>query len=95
MEELRFWSDVSAIFLMLQGFVMLAFLLVSLYFAVRGMLVILRKAREYLALTRRYFDLVENVVVRSMDALVSPFMFVSSLSAGLSEGLKSLWAGKR
>jgi len=95
MEELRFWSNVSAIFLMLQGFVMLAVLLVFLYYAVRGMLAVLRKAREYVGLPRRYFDQVDNVVVRSMDALVSPFMFVSSLSAGLSEGLKSLWAGKK
>lgn len=95
MEEIRFWSDVSATLLVLQAFIMFAFLLVSLYFIVRGMAIVLRKTREFLILIRRYFSLVEDAVVRTMDVLASPFIFLASLSAAIGEGLKSLWPYKR
>jgi hypothetical protein len=94
-DELRFWSDVSAILLVLQAFIVLAFLLVSLYFIVRGMAVVLRKTREYLILIRRYFGLLENAVVRTLDTLASPFILVASLSGALGEVLKNLWPDKR
>jgi len=94
-EEIRFWSDVSATLLVLQAFIVLAFLLASLYFIVRGMAVVLRKTREILILIRHYFGLIENVVVRTMDTLASPFIFVASLSAAIGGGLKRLWHDER
>ena len=71
-ETLRFWADISTVYLLTIVFIFGLIPAVIAYFAIRGMMVVNRKARPYMKLASYYTGIARGQVDKYTNKAVEP-----------------------
>ena len=91
-DTLRFWADISTVYLLTIVFIFGLIPAVITYFAVRGMMVVNRKARPYMKLASYYTGIARGQVDKYTNKAVEPLARGHAEAArvgGVLRGLRS------
>ncbi len=73
-ETLRFWADISTVYLLTIVFIFGLIPAAIAYFAIRGMMVVNRKAQPYLKLASYYTGIARGQVDKYTSKVATPMM---------------------
>jgi hypothetical protein len=95
-ETLRFWADISTVYLLTIVFIFGLIPAVIAYFAVRGMMVVNRKVQPYMKLASYYTGIARSQVDKYTNKAVEPLARGHAEAArvgGVLRGLRSTTHG--
>jgi len=87
---LEFWANVSVVWLSFLCFIGIMIPLAATYFAIRGMHVVLGRARSFMGIAQRYSGMIRSKTDSLSTQVAKPIITAESKAAQADEVIRSL-----